>query len=151
MVSSALAGDVMLRCPCLRMHCSYMGCRQTGCWARRVKPGTHAGLQEREIFFRAMYSQIQAVSDLAQLHVCQLCDLTPHIGAILMACLLKGVVLTAQSVRQGGVIKGAAFWQYIQADQARLFLLHAQHVHPPLHDAVVIGWPHSDVITSAVG
>ena len=28
------------------------------------------------------------------------------------------------------MIKGAAFWQYIQADQARLILMHAQRMRP---------------------
>ena len=30
-------------------------------------------------------------------------------------------------MRQGGAIKGAAFWQYIQTDQARLLLIHMHH------------------------
>lgn len=61
--------------------------RQQGCWACRVKAGTHAGLQEREIFFRAMYGQVQAVSRQPQLHVCHVCDLTSQNNVNLMcAC-----------------------------------------------------------------
>ena len=61
------------------------------CRTCRVKAGTHAGLQEREIFFRALYTQIQAVSHELQLHIsiC-VCDMVSCDWCILMAWLLTG-------------------------------------------------------------